>query len=91
LGEEPAVIGSDPALAEVCLENNPAAAREHCRVFREHGRYYVEDLNTETGTFLNGSRVRMWEPERLDSADVIRIGTEEIIYSERLPGGNDFA
>ena len=45
-----------------------------------------EDLNTEAGTFHNGERIRMWEPERLEPADIIRIGGDEIVYSERYPG-----
>ena len=44
----------------------------------------MEDLNTEAGTFRNGERVRMWEPEVLESADIIRIGDDEIVYSERM-------
>jgi len=78
------VIGGDEHLADLWLPHNMSAAREHCRVFPEHGRYYVEDLNTEAGTFRNGERVRMWEPEVLESADIIRIGDDEIVYSERM-------
>lgn len=86
LDDEPLVAGSDEQVAEILLPNNPDAAREHCRIFPERGHYYVEDLNTETGTFHNGERIRMWEPERLEPADIIRIGADEIVYSERYPG-----
>lgn len=86
LDDEPLVAGSDGDVAEILLPDNPDAAREHCRIFPERGHYYVEDLNTETGTFHNGERIRMWEPERLEPADIIRIGGDEIVYSERYPG-----
>ncbi len=86
LDDEPLVAGSDSDVAEILLPDNPDAAREHCRIFPERGHYYVEDLNTESGTFHNGERIRMWEPERLEPADIIRIGGDEIVYSERYPG-----
>lgn len=87
---KPVVIGSDCTLADLVLPNSPRAAREHCRVFPENGHYRVEDLNTDSGTFKNGTRVRMWEAEILEPADVIRVGSEEIIYAERDDIPEDF-
>ena len=78
------IIGADPVLADIVLPNNVCAAREHCRIYREHGGcYFIEDLNTENGTFLNGERVKMYEPKPLEAADVIRVGDDEIIFSKR--------
>jgi pSer/pThr/pTyr-binding forkhead associated (FHA) protein len=41
---------------------------------------YVEDMGSTNGTYLNGRQIKA--PERLNRADVIRIGDTEYRYQE---------
>jgi serine phosphatase RsbU (regulator of sigma subunit)/pSer/pThr/pTyr-binding forkhead associated (FHA) protein len=52
---ERAVIGRS-AECEVPLDV-PAVSRRHAAVFRDRGRFFVEDLNSRNGTFLNDTKV----------------------------------
>jgi pSer/pThr/pTyr-binding forkhead associated (FHA) protein len=46
-------------------------SRRHARIFREAGKFWVEDTGATNGTFLNGSRVQR---EMLRHLDVITLG-----------------
>ncbi|MCC7530408.1 MAG: FHA domain-containing protein [Candidatus Melainabacteria bacterium] len=37
--------------------NSPMASRKHARLRTEGDRYYIEDLNSKLGTFVNGKRI----------------------------------
>jgi pSer/pThr/pTyr-binding forkhead associated (FHA) protein len=48
------------------------ASSHHARFLYAHGFWYVEDLDSTNGTFLNGRR--MYSAQRLKKGDKIRIG-----------------
>lgn len=47
------------------------ASRRHARVLAVHNRYYVQDLGSTNGTFINGDRVTS---ERLAHGDLVQFG-----------------
>jgi hypothetical protein len=70
--------------AEACdlgLFGDPSIEKMHARIVRQGNRYYLADLNTPGGTFLNGQRVR--EPMPLRDGDAIRVGTCTVRFGER--------
>jgi hypothetical protein len=52
------------------------ASSHHARFQFAHGSWYVEDLNSTNGTWLNGRR--MFSAQRLKKGDKIRIGRTTI-------------
>ena len=52
---EPATIGRSPQ--DSIFIDNPAVSFHHARVFSQAGAYYVQDLGSLNGTFLNGVRI----------------------------------
>ena len=50
-----AVLGRHPD-CDIVLESG-SVSRQHARVTRVGGDYYVEDLHSRNGTFLNGRAV----------------------------------
>ncbi len=54
---------------------DPDVARYHARIVYERGNYVVEDLDSTTGTWVNGQRTRK---SPLNHGDVVRVGSTEI-------------
>ncbi len=52
----------------------------HLLLFHEEGRWFVEDLNSTNGTFLNGRRI---EKEEVKEGDRILIGSSQLIIGEK--------
>ena len=50
------------------------ASRTHARIVSENGEYFIEDLNSRHGLFVNGQRVN-WH--KLNNADRIDIGFQD--------------
>lgn len=70
--------------AEACdlgLFGDPSIEKMHARIVQQGNRYYLADLNTPGGTFLNGQRVR--EPMPLRDGDTIRVGGCSVRFGER--------
>ncbi|HEV3256664.1 MAG TPA: FHA domain-containing serine/threonine-protein kinase [Gemmataceae bacterium] len=67
-------IGRVPVHNEIRL-HDPSLCRVHCQVKVDQGRVVLSDLDSETGTFVNGARITRQE---LKHADVIRIGNTEL-------------
>ena len=66
----------------------PAAkvSREHCVLYEEGGAFYVQDLNSRNGTFLNGRRVEVRAP--LTERAVLTVGPYQMTFlAEAGPGG----
>ena len=57
----------------------------HARIFIDDGLYFLDDLDSTNGTYLNGERIEKDQVE-LRSGDVISIGQLEFVFIE---GGAD--
>jgi len=77
----PVAIGRAPK-GEIFIDN-PAVSFHHARVFSEGGVYYIEDLGSLNGTFLNGARVTK---APLSHGDVITVGKHTVRFSLDRPG-----
>jgi serine phosphatase RsbU (regulator of sigma subunit) len=64
------VIGRQ-ADSTVCLESQ-AVSRHHARILCDNGSFFVEDLNSSNGTYLNGKRVLQRVP--LTTEDTLQVG-----------------
>lgn len=49
-------------------------SRQHARVTYENGRYFLEDLNSSNGTWLNGNRLQPYQPQALHRGDHVQLG-----------------
>ncbi len=76
-----ATIGRSPD-ADVRIEDQYSSG-VHARVYARSGAYYVEDMSSTNGTYLNGSRLDGEAP--LSDLDEIRIGDTEFRFEYELP------
>jgi len=56
---------------DVQLEGN-MVSKFHARVYEQEGRFYIDDLNTANGTWVNGKKIRERHP--LHAGDKIQVG-----------------
>ncbi len=71
-GEDPVMIGR----ARDCDLRlpNPSISRHHASVSWHKPRWYVTDLGSRTGTFLNGMRLTPESPAQAAGGDLMRVG-----------------
>ncbi len=66
--------------------NDSTVSSKHARIFRSGDGFYLEDLQSRNGTFVNGDRVT--EKRLLADHDVIRFGRVVLTFniaSEMIP------
>jgi len=57
----------------------------HFRIYSQGPSYYVEDMGSTNGTYLNGNRLRA--PALLSDLDEVRVGDTELRFEVDVPGG----
>lgn len=75
VGAEPVVIGR--AVEATLSLPHPSISRNHCRIWREGERFYIEDLGSTNKTYLNGQAVMRAE---LNDGDQIGVGNHALKF-----------
>jgi pSer/pThr/pTyr-binding forkhead associated (FHA) protein len=75
------VIGRDPA-CELVLDD-PTVSISHARLIFHHGHWWLEDLHSTNGTYLNGEQVV--SPLVVTGGDVARCGQVELTLMPSEP------
>lgn len=68
---------------------DPHVSANHARIYWLRGSWYLEDLGSTNGTFLNGKRIR--GKKRLQRGDLLQIGdiTFQVVRWENAHSGTD--
>jgi hypothetical protein len=53
-------------------------SRRHARIHKQKTQYFIEDLGSANGTFLNGQRLTPYLPHPLHDADELQLGRVRI-------------
>jgi serine phosphatase RsbU (regulator of sigma subunit) len=85
---ERAVLGRHPE-CDIVLDA-PSVSRQHAQILREGTTYYIEDLHSRNGTFVNGQAIQ--NRQQLQDGDRLKICDLSLAFfskepSDRLPGG----
>ncbi len=73
------LIGRANSLADAVLKC-AGASRNHAIITRTDGEYFIEDLNSKNGTFLNGELLEFKRSVKLNPCDKLRFATEDFIF-----------
>jgi transcriptional regulator with GAF, ATPase, and Fis domain len=71
------IVSIGSASSNQILLEEAAVSPHHCRITLEKGRFYLTDLESTSGTFVNGMPVKQRE---LDSGDEIAIGDSVFLF-----------
>ena len=86
LTQDPLTIGRRTG-NDIVIDNQ-AISGSHARIFHEDQTYFIEDLNSLNGTFLNGQKVSKYA---LKQGDIILIGNHTIEFLSDKPPDADAA
>lgn len=80
LGEDSLTIGSGSG-ADYIIEDNDNIGRVHAQISPINGMYYITDMGTNAGTFIDG--VPLTSTKKLEGNIVIRLADEDFIFKSR--------
>jgi len=63
------VIGREGPGVNIALINDPSVSGRHAQIRREDGKFFLEDLKSRNGTYIN-----LLDPRELNSGDVVQAG-----------------
>lgn len=81
LSRTPFTIGRAPE-NDLCLEDRAVSAR-HARIVNVQNLWFIEDLGSRSGTFVNEQTI---DRRRLCDADSIRLGTYRLMFQDQQEG-----
>jgi tellurite resistance protein len=73
-------VGSDGS-ADIRVEYDPSVAGMHAQILEMNRKFYVRDLDSEHGTWVNGERIA---ERRLLGGETIRVGSEVVMTFKLL-------
>ncbi len=62
-------------------------SKSHARIEEEKGTYFVEDMRSANGTYVNDRRIL--QPTPLQNRDVLRLGDVELLFVNEVHGHDD--
>lgn len=67
------VIGKNSSVADGVISYNNTISRVHCRITKEDGQYYITDMNSKNGTYVNGTKLPPEHLHKINKGDIIRL------------------
>lgn len=69
------IIGKKQGVVDGVLTFSRMISRIHCKIIRQGNDYYIMDLRSSNGTFVNGRKIHPEEKVILHNGDVVKIAT----------------
>lgn len=79
--EGPLLVGRDESMVNLVISDS-YISRTHAAIFKEAGRFYLQDLNSKNGTYLNGKKLESGQiaDRPLENGDRIGFNIIEFIF-----------
>lgn len=81
LSEYPFFIGKLKTNVDYCLDRK-VISRYHAKITKEEERYYITDLNSTNGTFVNGQMLQTYEKKEIVPGDEIAFANIEFVFEQ---------
>ena len=73
-------LGSDINDVDHAFTSNIYVSGSHCLIFEKNGQYYIKDLNSSNGTYIDGRRIAPFTPELIMDGQEIKLANEVLIF-----------
>ncbi|MGN0317031.1 MAG: FHA domain-containing protein [Lachnospira sp.] len=73
-------IGKERSYSDYFVANNNMVSRSHADIISRSGKYYILDLNSKNGTFVNGVPIPAQQEVEIHNGDAIRLANEEFEF-----------
>ncbi len=84
IGKQGMCIGKSGTKADMVIDGNPSVSRKHAQITRQGQKFYIRDLGSANGTFINGERITADEDRELVNGDRVKLADEEFEFHEYL-------
>lgn len=71
------IIGKNASKVHGTVTFNQAISRVHCKITFEHGKYFITDLGSANGTYINSKRLSPHLPTLLSNGVVVRLANSD--------------
>ena len=75
-------IGRERKSVDYCLEGNGNIGRVHARIVVRDGVTYVVDNNSTNGTYVNNTKLRSGQEQKLNSGDIVKFADEKFKFTK---------
>ena len=75
------IIGKSPDMVDYCIRYNSNISRKHVCIIKMEDGYYIQDLDTTNGTYVNDIRVSGNRSVKLEDGCIIKMAEEEFVFS----------
>jgi len=76
-------IGKASSGVDYRIQDNNTVSRKHCQIVKKKDGYYVEDLNSKNGTYIDGDRLQPFEPMLIQDGQTLLLSDEKYIFEEK--------
>lgn len=73
-------LGKERSYVDYFITNNNAVSRSHADIVTRGSRYFVIDLNSKNGTYINGEMLPVQYETEIFDGDRLKLGNEEFIF-----------
>lgn len=73
-------IGKERSKVNYCITGNTSVSRAHAQVTRRGSDFFISDLKSTNGTFVNNAKVMPGQAVMLAEGDVVRMADEEFEF-----------
>lgn len=74
------ILGKLPVAVDEVLEY-PTVSRIHAKIRKIEGEYFISDLNSRNGTFVNGKILQEGEEVKLENQDILTLGELQFVFA----------
>lgn len=74
------ILGKEASSVDGAITFNAMISRVHCKITEDTGRYWITDLNSKNGTFVNKRRLPPNQTFPIQSGDMIRLANTDFQF-----------
>lgn len=73
------VIGRSARISDGVVSGSNKIGRQHCKILFYENKYFLMDLNSKNGTFLNGKKISENMSQEIAENDIIRLANVDFV------------